>query len=80
MADIDAIRDDVQAGKIRDMQQPDGNDDAKGHAGPHEQRVHSPGGSGNDVVVQKIINGVDERNARNDEQCAGNDRMPRRSR
>lgn len=62
------------------MTQPDGNDDAEGHAAYDEQRIDGPRRACDDIAVEHIIDGVDERDARYDEQCTGDELIPGRRR
>ena len=76
MDEIDAVGDDVHGGEVVDAAETDGEDDAEGHAADDEQGVDGAGGAGYDVVVEHVINGVDERDARYDEEAAGDHGMP----
>ena len=76
LREIDFIRLQADTGEVGNIAQPDGNHDAEGHAANDEQGIDCAGRAGDDVVVQQVVYGIDERDAWNDKERAGNHRVP----
>ena len=77
MRKVDAVRRDGQRGEIRHIAEADCRHDAEGHAADDEKSINGPCRAGNDIAVEHIVDRVDQRNSRHDEQGTGNKRMPR---